>query len=149
MALKSEQIAAAIANHIYSNLTVVTTVSWFGSRIDTQGISDWLEVWISEVNTTTRRKRNKDQRNVLIEVKAFAKRTADTYRVLDLEKDIVDVLEHADFVIRDYSTVGNPAVGWMRVYEQVTDERTREQQNSKRTDTRALSVVFRGYAQGD
>lgn len=115
--LTHRMILSSLCQHLSGVLPADVPVSWNGMRIDTDGTNQWIEVGIQSQRRMKQRRVSVDQGQANIVVRFFQKPVGNNLSHLRLEREIVPVLEHCEVDIRDYSSVGEPKVGQLRLLE--------------------------------
>lgn len=150
MAITRKQIVGSLASWINANVTGhSTTVVYPGRDVDTQSLSDWVEVEVGRVRPNPFRKQSPKTGKCEIILHCYAKRTTNLYRAMRLVKIFCDAIEHAEIPIRNYSVGGTPRTGWMRLTEPGRENDTRDFNEPQRTDTRYIGVKFEALIQAD
>lgn len=158
--LSQRMILSSVCKHLSGVLPRGLSVSWNGLRIDTQELTQWIEVSLGRQNRIRQRRVSNDHREIEIQVRIFQKPGANMLGHLRLERKIVPVLEHREIDVLDYATVGEPKVGQLRVLEAqsndftrslneqgYTDNRSQELNQLLRTNVKAIQLTFKALVQ--
>lgn len=135
--LSHRMILSSLCQYLSGVLPEGVPVSWNGMRLDTSGISQWVEVYLGGQRRVRQRRGAKDHREIDIRLNIFQKPDGNMLSHLRLEKKVVPVLEHCEVDVRDYSSVGEPKVGQIRVLEVQPTDGTRGLNSQGDTGSRA------------
>lgn len=158
--LSHRMILSSLCQYLLGVLPAGVPVSWSGMRIDTEDVSQWVEVWLTRQARVRQRKGATDQRQANISMRLFQKPDGNMLSHLRLEKKIVPILEHCEIDVRDYSSVGEPKVGQMRLLEVqpvdmtrslneqgFTGNRQREMNQLLRSNVKAIQLTCKALVQ--
>lgn len=158
--LSHRMILSSVCRYLYRVLPRSLSVSWNGMRIDTQDLSQWIEVSLGRQSRIRQRRVSNDHREIEIQIRIFQKPGSNMLGHLRLERKIVAALEHRDIDVLDYATAGEPNVGKLRVLESqsndftrsfneqgYTDNRSQELNQLLRTNVKAIQLTFKALVQ--
>ncbi len=138
--LSHRMILSSVCRYLSRSLPRGVSVSWNGMRIDTQDLSQWVEVSLGSQSRVRQRRSSNDHRNIEIKVRIFQKPGANMLGHLRLDRKITPVLEHREIDVFDYASVGEPKVGQVRVLEVQSDDFTRSLNEQGYTDNRSQEL---------
>jgi hypothetical protein len=144
--LSIEMIAASVADHLDSNLTVSTGVWYPGTEIDRDNLDDWIDFRVTNYRRKPTRKTGKDVIDITIQLRIVAKITTDLYRHLTSQKDLdKNVFTHAEIPVTNYDTAALVGHAWLE--EPHTSNASRGFNHPLPHNSRNLGMTYAGHAQ--
>ena len=142
-----EVVVSSLADYLDTNLSVVTSVSYYGELIDTTQ-TEWAEVHVSNFSIVKKRSssNDKDIRRGSIKVTLFTKSLTDSYRIFKLLKDFKDNLRNTHFALKDFNN-GSVEVGGMRVFSPTYKSEDRGIGTRHNVLVRSVTITFPAIAQ--
>lgn len=127
MALTHEQIASSVFVHWADQFPLTVATVYPGTQIDTNEVTEWLEIWINAWSRRPQRISNRQLLDVVVEVHCFVKRQQDKSRVHELVDAARNTLSQVTLPVRDFETSGSPIEGYAKLFEPEVHDLTRSE----------------------
>ena len=146
MPLKLQHIAAGVFSHWADQFPLAVTTVYPGTRIDTTGLAEWLELGIDRWADRLLRAEDKATIELSVFVHVFVRPGLDKSRAWELADAARQTLADRTITIRDYETSGTPVVGYATLFEAEVEERSRRDADAGRHAMQHLIVRVTGVA---
>lgn len=149
-AVQLKQLIGAVCYHLSVNLTSGAAVEYPGEAIDTGAINDWVRVNVASLLRPPQRRQASGQSlrsNAVVQVSIFSKRTTATYRGLEIEADVRNVLRHAEIAVRDFEDSSEPYTAHARLFEPRLSNNSSSFNTPVRSDVQVIELEFPAYVQ--
>lgn len=117
-----------------------TPVNIDNEPFDWENSSEAVEIEVSMLDSTPRRKQNLEFQFIVVRVQCWAKRGVNAYRADELSDYVVTLLEHQEVPIYDYDSSSDDPVGMARFREAVTTDLSRKMEEQNITKARRVMV---------
>ena len=131
-AVKHKHVESSLADHISTNIVEFTTI-FYGEEIDVAALTEWAEVYITQINGKKRRINNLYQATSSIKFEFFYTGESNHYRANEMYKIARNLLRHSTIDITDFS--GPTVVGGIRIGN------PKQQQNDRRIGGRHHNAI--------
>ena len=122
--LQYEHIAASLFSHWADQFPLAVTTVYPGMRIDTSGLSEWLEIgvdrWVDALNAAA-----EPTVELSVAVHIFVRPGVDTSRAYELADAARQTLADQVVTLHDYETMGEPVVGSATLLKPEVEDHTR------------------------
>lgn len=145
--LTHESIASSLFTHWADQFPLSVTTIYPGTKVDTTGLNEWLELSIEEWFRRPQRSGGKQVIDVSVVVHCFVKQGLDKSRLHELADAARSTISQKTIAIRDYDMSGTPVLGYLNMVEPNTRDRTRDAANALRHTMQHLEIRCLGFAQ--
>lgn len=144
--LQHEQVAAGLFTWWNDNFPLSVATVYPGMRIDTNDLSEWLEMWIDTWSRRPQRP-SPEWMDIAIAVHCFVRPSTDKSRILELVNATCSTLSQQTVPIQDFELSGLPVVGYTMLFEAESRDLTRNHLNRLQHPLQHYVVSLRGIAQ--
>lgn len=144
--LAIEDIVHSLHVHWANAFTVCPTVHP-GQQIDTSTVTAWAELWVDSWDEERGRSDGPQRLPVSVTLHCFSRHATETSDVHRLADGARTALSRQLVEIRDYSEVGTPLLGYLRLRESELRDMTRAHDDELRGMLRHVVVLCRGVAE--
>lgn len=142
-----QALVTSLAAHAAGELPSELIVLWPGMTLDTDGLSEWVEVWCDAVDGLAQRDRPPEQRDVTATVHVFVRPSSNTARVQAVAELVRGAFSGRVIAVQDGSTSPAEKIGVLRTREADVRDLTRLHAEEQRRPLRHVVVLVRGVVQ--
>jgi hypothetical protein len=144
--LNYEHVAAGVFSHWADQFPLPVTTVYPGTRIDTSGLTEWLEIGIDRWADRLLRGEDKATVELSVFVHVFVKPGVDKSRVFELADAVRQTLADQQITLHDHETSGTPVVGYATLSQAEIEDRTRRDTDAGRHGMQHVIVRVAGVA---
>ena len=145
--LTHESLAASLFSHWANAFPLAVTTLYPGTRIDTSGLLEWLELWIDTWSPPAQRQTAKQRIALSLTVHCFVKPSLDKSRLYELADAVRITLAQQTIPLHDHQSSGRPLIGYATLQELESRELTRNHIHSLQQPLRHLTLTCQATAQ--
>jgi hypothetical protein len=143
--LSMDAIVTSLASQAAEELPAGMAIAWPGVQLDTEALSEWIEIWCDAVDGLPQREQLMERREVSVTAHVFVRPSPQTARVFELAEAVRGVFSGRTIPVASEAGVA----GVIRLREADMRELTRMHAEEQRRPLRHVVVLIRGIAQAN